>query len=61
MWHVWEEVRFIFIECFNFISSWLRDNEAEATERYNTSLPRREDLDRLKKELCHDFDLADIR
>eukprot|EP00066_Takifugu_rubripes_P014195 XP_011603461.1 PREDICTED: T-cell activation inhibitor, mitochondrial isoform X2 [Takifugu rubripes] len=43
------------------LSSWVRDNEAEATERYNTSLPRREDLSRLKKELCHDFDLADIR
>lgn len=43
------------------LSSWLRENEPEATRRYNRSLPRREELSRLKKELCLRFDLADIR
>ncbi|XP_034729831.1 T-cell activation inhibitor, mitochondrial [Etheostoma cragini] len=42
------------------LSSWLRNNELEATKKYNASLPRREELNRLKKELCHNFDLADI-
>ncbi|XP_074510579.1 T-cell activation inhibitor, mitochondrial [Sebastes fasciatus] len=40
---------------------WLRNNETEATKKHSASLPRREELDRLKKELCHKFDLADIR
>ena len=44
-----------------FFSLWLRNNEPEATKKHNASLPRREELNRLKKELCHKFDLADIR
>uniref|UniRef100_A0A8D3B593 T-cell activation inhibitor mitochondrial n=1 Tax=Scophthalmus maximus TaxID=52904 RepID=A0A8D3B593_SCOMX len=40
---------------------WLRNNEPEATKKHNASLPRREELKRLKKELCHRFNLADIR
>ncbi|XP_040900767.1 T-cell activation inhibitor, mitochondrial isoform X1 [Toxotes jaculatrix] len=43
------------------LSLWLRNNEPEATKKHNASLPRREELNRLKKELCHKFDLADIR
>ncbi|KAG7474672.1 hypothetical protein JOB18_014331 [Solea senegalensis] len=43
------------------LSLWLRNNEPEATKKYNASLPLREELNRLKKELCHKFDLADIR
>lgn len=40
---------------------WLRNNESEATKKHNASLPRREELSRLKKELCQKFHLADIR
>ncbi|XP_078028138.1 T-cell activation inhibitor, mitochondrial isoform X3 [Epinephelus lanceolatus] len=40
---------------------WLRNNEPEATKKHGASLPLREELNRLKKELCHKFDLADIR
>ncbi|KAK2815420.1 hypothetical protein Q5P01_025887 [Channa striata] len=40
---------------------WLRKNEAEATKKHGASLPRREELSRLKKELCSKFHLADIR
>uniref|UniRef100_A0A3Q4AUT2 T cell activation inhibitor, mitochondrial n=1 Tax=Mola mola TaxID=94237 RepID=A0A3Q4AUT2_MOLML len=40
--------------------SWLRNNEPEATKKHSASLPRREELNRLKKELCHRYDLADI-
>ncbi|XP_018536291.1 T-cell activation inhibitor, mitochondrial isoform X2 [Lates calcarifer] len=43
------------------LSLWLRNNEPEATKKHNASLPRREELSRLKKELCQQFDLADIR
>ncbi|XP_047213303.1 T-cell activation inhibitor, mitochondrial isoform X3 [Girardinichthys multiradiatus] len=40
---------------------WLRNNEPVATKKYNASLPQREELSRLKKELCLKFRLADIR
>ncbi|KAM7382355.1 hypothetical protein PAMP_002087 [Pampus punctatissimus] len=43
------------------LNLWLRNNEPEATKRHSASLPRREELHRLKKELSHKFDLADIR
>lgn len=42
-------------------SSWLRDNEPEATRRHQASLPRREELDRLKEELCRQFKVANVR
>ena len=54
--HVWEASCFLF-----FFSLWLRNNEPEATKKHSASLPRREELSRLKRELCHKFDLADIR
>nr|XP_020478000.1 T-cell activation inhibitor, mitochondrial isoform X4 [Monopterus albus] len=40
---------------------WLRNNEPEVKKKHSASLPRREELNRLKKELCYKFDLADIR
>ncbi|XP_056142270.1 T-cell activation inhibitor, mitochondrial [Lampris incognitus] len=43
------------------LSLWLRNNESEATKKHNASLPRRDELKRLKKELCQKFALADIR
>ncbi|XP_069573346.1 T-cell activation inhibitor, mitochondrial isoform X1 [Brachyistius frenatus] len=43
------------------LSLWLRNNETEATKKHSASLPRREELNRLKKELCDTFHLADIR
>ncbi|XP_026228846.1 T-cell activation inhibitor, mitochondrial [Anabas testudineus] len=43
------------------LSLWLKNNEPEATKKHNASLPRREELNRLKKELCYKFDLAEIR
>ncbi|XP_029928667.1 T-cell activation inhibitor, mitochondrial [Myripristis murdjan] len=43
------------------LSLWLRNNEPEATKKHSISLPRRDELKRLKKELCQKFDLADIR
>lgn len=43
------------------LSVWLRNNEPEATRKQTASLPRRKELNRLKEELCHKFDLADIR
>lgn len=43
------------------LSLWLRKNEPEATKKYSASLPRREELSRLKEELCHRFHLSDIR
>lgn len=43
------------------LSLWLRNNEPEAAKKHNASLPRREELKRLKEELCHRFNLADIR
>lgn len=47
--------------CLFFVSLWLRNYEPEATKKYSASLPRREELNRLKRELCHKFDLVDIR
>ncbi|XP_068178861.1 T-cell activation inhibitor, mitochondrial [Antennarius striatus] len=43
------------------LSLWLRNNVTEATEKHHASLPRRKELSRLKGELCHRFNLADIR
>ncbi|XP_067367145.1 T-cell activation inhibitor, mitochondrial [Channa argus] len=43
------------------LSLWLKNNEPEASKKHTASLPRREELSRLKKELCYKFDLADIR
>ncbi|KAJ8415709.1 hypothetical protein AAFF_G00402660 [Aldrovandia affinis] len=43
------------------LSMWLRNNEAEATEKQRSSLPRREELKRLKTELCKKLGLTDIR
>ncbi|XP_008322077.1 T-cell activation inhibitor, mitochondrial isoform X2 [Cynoglossus semilaevis] len=43
------------------LSLWLRKIEPEATKKHIASLPRREELKRLTKELCHKFDLVDIR
>ncbi|KAM6968344.1 T-cell activation inhibitor, mitochondrial [Aplochiton taeniatus] len=43
------------------LSLWLRDNEPEATEKQSASLPRREELQRLKKELCRNLALEAIR
>ncbi|XP_029308049.1 T-cell activation inhibitor, mitochondrial isoform X2 [Cottoperca gobio] len=40
---------------------WLRNNKSEAKKKHSASLPRREELNRLKEELCLKFDLADIR
>lgn len=42
-------------------SLWLRNHEKEATNKQNASVPRREELKRLKKELCQKFALEDIR
>ncbi|XP_041844110.1 T-cell activation inhibitor, mitochondrial isoform X2 [Melanotaenia boesemani] len=42
-------------------SVWLRNNEPEASGKHMASLPRREELARLKEELCHKLDLSDIR
>ncbi|XP_055769339.1 T-cell activation inhibitor, mitochondrial-like isoform X2 [Salvelinus fontinalis] len=43
------------------LSLWLRNHEKEATKKQNASVPRREELKRLKKELCQKFALEDIR
>lgn len=43
------------------LSLWLRKNEPEATKKHKASLPRRDELHRLKTELCHKFSLTDIR
>ncbi|KAI9520778.1 hypothetical protein NQZ68_013183 [Dissostichus eleginoides] len=40
---------------------WLRNNEPEATKKNTASLPRREELNRLKNELRRKLDLSDIR
>lgn len=53
-----QQVKF---KCFLFVSLWLRNNEPEATKKHKASLPRRDELSRLKTELCHMFDLEDIR
>lgn len=47
---------------FPFPSSlWLRNNEPEAAKKHRASLPRRDELKRLKRELCQKFALADVR
>ncbi|XP_018618375.1 T-cell activation inhibitor, mitochondrial isoform X1 [Scleropages formosus] len=43
------------------LSLWLRNNEAEAAKKQKDSLPRREELTRLKDALCQKLDLTDIR
>ncbi|KAJ8004856.1 hypothetical protein DPEC_G00140650 [Dallia pectoralis] len=43
------------------LSLWLRNNQKTAVNKQNASLPRREELKRLKKELCNTFALEDIR
>lgn len=43
------------------LSLWLRNNEPEATKKHKASLPRRDELHRLKTELCYKFSLTDIR
>ncbi|XP_017286660.1 T-cell activation inhibitor, mitochondrial [Kryptolebias marmoratus] len=43
------------------LSVWLKRNEPEATEKHSASLPRREELNRLRQTLCQKFHLADIR
>ncbi|XP_061105670.1 T-cell activation inhibitor, mitochondrial isoform X1 [Conger conger] len=43
------------------LSLWLRNNEAEASEKQKSSLPRREELKRLKTELCNRLGLTDVR
>uniref|UniRef100_A0A1A8BSD7 T cell activation inhibitor, mitochondrial n=1 Tax=Nothobranchius kadleci TaxID=1051664 RepID=A0A1A8BSD7_NOTKA len=40
---------------------WLRNNEPDAAKKHSASLPRREELSRLRRELCQSFNLADIR
>ncbi|KAL3060735.1 hypothetical protein OYC64_015142 [Pagothenia borchgrevinki] len=40
---------------------WLRNNEPKATKKNTASLPRREELNRLKNELSRKLDLSDIR
>ncbi|XP_053323639.1 T-cell activation inhibitor, mitochondrial isoform X2 [Spea bombifrons] len=43
------------------ISSWLENNQEVALKKLNSSLPLREELDRLKNELCHQLQLSDVR
>ncbi|XP_028837947.1 T-cell activation inhibitor, mitochondrial isoform X2 [Denticeps clupeoides] len=43
------------------LSVWLRDNEAGASQKQSASLPRREELERLKTELREKLGLGDIR
>ncbi|KAL0985296.1 hypothetical protein UPYG_G00155150 [Umbra pygmaea] len=43
------------------LSLWLRNNEKDAMKKQMASLPRRQELKRLKKELCQKFALEDIR
>ncbi|KAK7886059.1 hypothetical protein WMY93_025680 [Mugilogobius chulae] len=43
------------------LSLWLRKHEPEATKKHKASLPRRDELQRLKTELCLKFSLTDIR
>lgn len=45
----------------SLISLWLKNNAAEAMRKHIASLPRMEELNRLKKELCYNFHLTDIR
>uniref|UniRef100_A0A8C5DYE2 T cell activation inhibitor, mitochondrial n=1 Tax=Gouania willdenowi TaxID=441366 RepID=A0A8C5DYE2_GOUWI len=43
------------------LSLWLSNNEPKATHKHKVSLPRRDELNRLKTELFHKFHLEDIR
>ncbi|KAG5271861.1 hypothetical protein AALO_G00184950 [Alosa alosa] len=43
------------------LSLWLRNNEAEASRKQKASQPRRDELHRLKTELCQNLGLTDIR
>lgn len=43
------------------LSLWLKNNAAEAMRKQIGSLPRVEELNRLKKEICYNFNLTDIR
>lgn len=43
------------------LSLWLRKNEPEATKKQNASLPHREELKRLKRELIQKLGLLNIR
>ncbi|KAJ8354200.1 hypothetical protein SKAU_G00217670 [Synaphobranchus kaupii] len=43
------------------LSLWLRNNQTKATEKQQRSLPRREELKRLKAELCNKLGLKDVR
>ncbi|XP_008119536.1 T-cell activation inhibitor, mitochondrial isoform X1 [Anolis carolinensis] len=43
------------------LSSWLDNNEKSAEKKLKDSLPLREELDRLKDELCCQLQLSDIR
>ncbi|XP_065102279.2 T-cell activation inhibitor, mitochondrial [Paramisgurnus dabryanus] len=43
------------------LSLWLKNNEPEATKKQNASVPHREELKRLKRELIHKLGLLDIR
>ncbi|KAL2083883.1 hypothetical protein ACEWY4_019401 [Coilia grayii] len=43
------------------LSLWLRNNEAEASQKQKASQLRREELQRLKAELCEKLGLMDIR
>ncbi|XP_062848300.1 T-cell activation inhibitor, mitochondrial [Trichomycterus rosablanca] len=43
------------------LSLWLRNNEPEASKKQNASIPRRAELDRLKRELIQRLGLLDIR
>lgn len=48
----------LFVSIF---SLWLRKNEPEATKKQNASLPHREELKRLKRELIQKLGLLNIR
>ncbi|XP_017333597.2 T-cell activation inhibitor, mitochondrial isoform X1 [Ictalurus punctatus] len=43
------------------LSLWLRNNEPEATKKQKASIPRRAELNRLKRELIEKLGLLDIR
>lgn len=62
-WQIFITTAIIFNDLYTifFASVWLRNNEPEASKKHNASLPRREELKRLKRELCRRFNLTDIR
>ncbi|KAJ8290792.1 hypothetical protein GJAV_G00017620 [Gymnothorax javanicus] len=43
------------------LSVWLRNHEVKAADKQKSSLPRREELKRLKTELCSKLSLTDVR